>query len=518
VSRFHFANPAALVLLIVVPLLAAAYRYGDRRRRQAISAWGRSPAAQPDPGRRFGKRAMQLAACAALAIALARPSTQALSTPPTAAGGDLVFLLDVSRSMLARDVVQARLYRARDLIREIAAQAGGRRVALVAFAGNQAVQCPLTLDHGFFEEMVNITGPDSVSRGGTRLGDAIRFAAAHVFDDVQGDSKYLVLVSDGEDHESSPVAAAREAGRRGIRIVSLGIGDPARGALVPDISYQGRPVVTRLEEGTLRALGDYMAAGAGPFDAGRMYRSFLTPARSQSKRPAESGDTVWMACLAVAILLLSAEFRVPERRLAQAAVLALAVLVLPVASFAQTVDEWFNKGVKAIEEQRYPDAVRYFSEAASWSPGTPEIRFNLGKALYQFRSYTEAAGSFEMAARSARDVRLKAKSKLGQGNAFFRDAEQLYGKQAVERYKEAVAAYREAHALDPDLFDAELNRKVAERRLQNPPPERAPSATPRPPEPAPSEPAPDAERILRGLSRGLANQKPVKRTAVERDW
>jgi tetratricopeptide (TPR) repeat protein len=210
---------------------------------------------------------------------------------------------------------------------------------------------------------------------------------------------------------------------------------------------------------------------------------------------------------------------VPERRRAQAAVLALALLVMPVASFAQTVEERFDKGVHALEQNHYEDAVRYFADALQWSSDVPEIRFNLGKALYGMHFYNDAARHFELAAKSARDAQLKAKAKLGKGNALFRDAEHLYGGQSVARYMEAIEAYREALQLDPDLFHAEHNRKVAERRLQNPP--RAPFA-PRTDPDAPEPPAPnstaDAEGILKSAANGQAARKPVKSTPVERDW
>ena len=537
----YFANPVALALLIAVPLLAATYRYGDSRRRASLAAWGRAPVARPDSGRRAWKRGMQLAACAALAIALARPAIQSTVARAGPATGDLVFLLDVSRSMLADDVGTLRLYRARQWIGELAAQSKGQRLGLVAFAGSQSVQCPLTPDRAFFEEMVDATGPDSVTRGGSKLGDAIRFAAAHAFDDVDRDSRTLVLISDGEDQENSPVAAAREAARRGIRMVAIGIGDPAGGAMVPEsvydrtpVVYQGRAVSTRLDGATLGAIaaatkgGEYVPAGAGSLDAPDVYRRLLAPGGHSSHRPPTSGDTAWMACLVVAILLLAAEFRVPERRLLQAMGLALALLAMPVASFAQAVEEVFAKGVKALEERRFQDAVYYFANAARFSPDVPEIRFNLGQALYGLRFYPDAAGSFEMAAKGARQTALQARCKLGQGNARFKDAEQLYsertiqafaGKQAVERMRAAVAAYREAQELNPELFDAEYNRKIAERRLaemmRNPFPPR--SAAPAQAAASP-EPAPDAERVLKEMRRPAAARTRVKGRGVERDW
>ena len=125
-----------------------------------------------------------------------------------------------------------------------------------------------------------------------------------------------------------------------------------------------------------------------------------------------------------------------------------------------------------------------------------------------------------MAANATRDQQLKAKSKLGQGNALFRDAEQLHNPiQYVAGMRAAIAAYREAQALDPDLFDAEFNRKIAERRLQDPPkqPFASPGMAP-PPVASPQKPS-DAERILKEASARVPPAGArVKDDTVERDW
>ncbi len=520
-SAFHFANPAALVLLLAVPLLAAAYLRGDRGRQAALAAWGRGPAPAP---RRSWKRALPIAACIALAFAVARPATQSAYAPrqEKRATGDIVFLLDVSRSMLADDVLPVRLYQGRDWVKQLARQAGGQRVRLVAFAGSQAVQCPLTLDHAFFEEMVNATGPDAVGRGGTKIGDAIRFAIAHAFDDVERDQKTLVVVSDGGDQENSPAAAARAAAKLGIRVIAVGIGDPAGGAVVPEgmvnrtpVIYQGRPVATRLEEATLRAIGEYVRGGTGPIDAADVYRRLLASSRRPAKASTEGDERLWMACLMVAILLLAIDSRVPERRVLQVVVLAAAVLAMPGSSLAQTVDEWFGKGLKALQENHYDDAVRYFSDAARWAPYMPEIRFNLGMALYESESYPEAAGSFAMAASASRDAKFKAKCKLGQGNALYRDAGD-HGAQMVPRLREALAAYKEAQSLDPESFDAEFNIRIVERRL------REDRSRPLLPPDGSAEPSPsdaDAEKLLKEMSaRHPATAVRAKDAGVERDW
>src|SRR5262249_31009081 len=200
--------------------------------------------------------------------------------PDTAPQGsaDIVFLLDVSRSMLATDIAPNRLAHAKSIVREIAGLDRGNRLALVAFAGGQAVACPLTVDHAFFGDALIDVSSASVDRGGTRIGDAIRFVMERVFDDVQRARRTLVILSDGEDHESEPQSAAEDAARAGVHVVTIGIGQEA-GAIVPlsasDASpflYQGQPVRSRLDAATLRAIvqdGAYLSDASEP---GAIYR------------------------------------------------------------------------------------------------------------------------------------------------------------------------------------------------------------------------------------------------------
>ena len=91
-------------------------------------------------------------------------------------GRDLMIVLDVSRSMLAEDVVPNRLARAKNDIKDLVQvlqKEGGHRLGLVVFAGQASLQCPLTLDYGFFLQQLNQVGPHTVTRGGTLIGDAI---------------------------------------------------------------------------------------------------------------------------------------------------------------------------------------------------------------------------------------------------------------------------------------------------------------------------------------------------------
>jgi Ca-activated chloride channel family protein len=435
----------------------------------------------------------------------------------------MVFLLDVSRSMLAADALPNRLARAKAVIGQLAAQARGDRLGLVAFAGSQAVACPLTVDHSFFREMLDEASPASVARGGTLLGDAISFALERAFDDVKRDSRTLVIVSDGEDHDSAPEEAARAAAGARIRMVSIGIGSLG-GAQVPTsatdstpFQYQGATVISRLDPSALRRLGNYVD-GNTALDAAAVYARWIGRAGSAGATPSEAGGAAWAALLAAAILLLAAEPTVRERR-AAAAIAAAALLLHPAAAMAQTVEEWFGRGAKEREQRHYQEAIHYFADAAAWSPAVAEIRFNLAKVLYLDRSWGEAALSFEHTARIATDPHLRTIAKIGQGNSLFRDATTRRNEPALSmtQLHQAIEAYRAALRIEPDNFTADVNLKVAERRLRdllrNPSglamDDRPPSAR---------GPLPDPRHLLRQPRLPASPTSSLRQVPIGKDW
>lgn len=202
---------------------------------------------------------------------------------------DVMIVLDVSKSMLAEDVAPNRLARAKAEIAEMVRQLPGHRVGLVAFAGRAVLLCPLTPDHSFFNLVLRGVDPASVSRGGTRIGEAIRVATAG-FPAGPG-AKLVVLITDGEDHESYPLEAARTAKGEGLRIVAVGLGseegspivltDPQSGAKT-QMTHDGQPVISRLDGDTLRQMatetgGAYVPAGTSALDLESIVRENVTP-------------------------------------------------------------------------------------------------------------------------------------------------------------------------------------------------------------------------------------------------
>lgn len=286
-----WASPEWLWSLAALPVVAALLGVSWIARGRAIARFAdvqlhRALGIHDRRFVRFMSACMLLAALACVAIGLARPRGNPRSTEGKATGRDVVFVVDVSRSMLATDLTPTRLERAKLWIKDVAATLRGDRVAIVAFAGTSVVKCPLTLDYTFFSLALDELAPTSVSRGGTNIGDAIRRTLDDVFDKSRERSKDLILITDGDDQESFPVQAAEQAGDRGVRIIALGLGDSTTGAAVPAegsgvLQYKGERVLSKQDSGSLASIaqasagGVYFNVGTGTIELDRVYRDLV---------------------------------------------------------------------------------------------------------------------------------------------------------------------------------------------------------------------------------------------------
>ena len=244
-------------------------------------------------------------------------------------GVDILFVVDVSRSMLAEDVKPNRLGRAKQAIHDVVDELAGDRVGLISFAGVPAVKCPLTIDYGAFRLSLNELAPESAARGGSLLGDALRLAGESFTDEAK-DAKIVIVLSDGEDQGSYPVEAARKLLEdKGVKVFTVGIGDPIEGARIPVdqngrtvfLTHDGQEVWSKmngavLQEMALSAGGAYVPARTDAFDLGDVYHQKIAPSastESQSTRIAIY-DPKYQWFAGIALVLLLAETCLGERR------------------------------------------------------------------------------------------------------------------------------------------------------------------------------------------------------------
>ncbi len=325
-----------LWLLWLLPLLIGLYAYAGVRRRQALARFAEAQLlpildTSVHTARRRWKAALVLLAFVACVVAACRPAWNPVPKTLTRRGRDVVFVLDVSRSMLAEDLKPSRLERAKLAIRDCLERLEGDRVGLVAFAGNAVVKCPLTLDYGFFRLMLEQLSPQSVSRGGTMIGDAIRTAVEQVFEDPEKQHKDIILITDGEDHDSFPREAAATAGRLGIRLIAIGIGDENQGRRIPVtdetgrqtfLTYQGEEVWSRLDADTLRAMvnatpgGRYLNVATGTIDLGAVYQKLVASARKKelAAQTVKRYEEKFQIFVALAFAILCLELAMGDRR------------------------------------------------------------------------------------------------------------------------------------------------------------------------------------------------------------
>jgi Ca-activated chloride channel family protein len=261
----NFAEPRLLALLALAPLAALGAVWIARRRAGAEAAWvARGLSARlraGGPPRPVALVAVLLAlALAATALALARPRWGESSEKVERKGVDIVFVLDTSASMAAGDVPPSRIWLAQSLVRRIAQQLPGNRVALVQAEGTGVVMAPLTVDVAVLDLLLDAVEPGSLPLPGTQLAPAVQRALT-LFPEGGDKHRVIVLVSDGEDHGEGISTAAEALRASGAVLHAIGVGT-SHGAPVP---VPGRPgefkrdrdgqvVVSRLHPETLRAL------------------------------------------------------------------------------------------------------------------------------------------------------------------------------------------------------------------------------------------------------------------------
>ena len=180
-------------------------------------------------------------------------------------GVDIVFAVDVSKSMLAEDIAPNRLEKAKRLVSEIINQLASDRIGIIAYAGQAFPQLPITTDYGAAKMFLQSMNTDMLTSQGTAINEAIELATTF-YDDEEQTNRVLFIISDGEDHsEGSTLNAVEDAVEAGIQIYTIGVGKP-KGAPIPlkrngileslKKDAQGEVVITKLNQEILMDISD----------------------------------------------------------------------------------------------------------------------------------------------------------------------------------------------------------------------------------------------------------------------
>ena len=241
----RFVHSEYLYVLVVIPVMIAAYWLFARSRANALARFGREAilerlAEQASRTKRLGKFVALAVGVAFLLIGLANPQIGTRLEEVKQEGVDIFITLDVSLSMKAEDIKPNRLEKAKFEIRNLIGRLGGDRIGLIVFAGEAYTQFPLTTDYSAANLFLDVVDVDVVPVPGTSIGAAIE-RAMESFDPKDATTKVVVIITDGENTEGDAIEAAEEAEKQGVLIYTIGLGSPT-GAPIPVHNAAGQQV------------------------------------------------------------------------------------------------------------------------------------------------------------------------------------------------------------------------------------------------------------------------------------
>lgn len=266
--KYHWA----LWLYISIPLLVllfAAFMFWRKRMLRKLTNESIRAKMFPNSSsaKLISKFILLTLALALTILALADPLAGQKSEKIKREGVDIIFAMDVSRSMLAEDIKPSRLERSKMFVSKFIDQLKSDRVGLIVFAGRAYMQMPVTIDYRSAKMFLDQINTDMVPTQGTSIADAV-YLASRSFKQDEHTQKVLVIITDGEDHEGEDEEAVKAAQEQGIRIYTVGVGD-AKGAPIPDKSAggykkdrDGNVILSKLNETMLRQLA---AEGKGSY-------------------------------------------------------------------------------------------------------------------------------------------------------------------------------------------------------------------------------------------------------------
>lgn len=456
-----FIHPELLILLGLLPLGIFLFLSAERKRLRDAECLAGPRGADSEHRRQRLWAFIRLSTAAGLIIlALARPTWNEITLSTAREGRDIVFLLDVSRSMLAQDLSPNRLGAAKTAIRDCVNALENDRVALVVFAGSTSILCPLTNDSDFFFDKLEEAHPDFIAPGdvrigGTRIGDAIHKICDKLLTKERRGFQDIVLLSDGGDQDSNPARAAQRLDTLGVHFVVAGLGDAVTGARIPAreeagtgpefVLFKGHEVWSKLESNSLNVLakscryGVFLNAGTRPLPLGDIYQKLAT--HFQRQHPGNREDLmrkqdIFPLFLGLAFLCLA----VPPGRIRRspalliAGVLAALTGFVPGNSVASPGPTLFQKGLKQMNAKNFTDSAESFRAASEAFPDSPRRALAL---------YNAGLACFLQA----------------------RADEMLDPMSSQNFYRQSCASFRAALEMQPSLEDSRWNLELALRRL-----------------------------------------------------
>jgi len=480
-SALTFGASERLWFLLLLPILAAVFVWAHRRSQSLVEKivaprLRLQLAGSVSRARRITRASLLLASLGFGIIALAHPRKGFVEKETKQKGRDVIIAMDTSRSMLATDIAPDRLKRAKLFTQDLVRLLQGDRIGLIAFAGSSFLQAPLTLDYAAVTNSLDELDTNVIPKGGTNIAAAIT-TAREAFGKAEGQTRALVILTDGEELDADGIAAAKQAAQEGVRIFTVGIGSP-EGSLISIRTEDGRqdfvrdrsgkPVTSKLDAARLNE----MASATGGFyvqigpDAARdVFQRGIEPMEMTeggvftARQPMERYQ--WPLAVATVCLALSVLVGDRKRRASRAVVALFGLLAFSASAQANA------PGIAEYQSGQYEKAAEVFTKGLQSQPVSRQLQFNAGTATYKLGNFDQAISHFTDA--------LLAEDPKFRENAFYNLANSLVrkGEAAKENedkktdWKSAIEHYSEAIKLNPDNKLAQENRDLVKKLLED---------------------------------------------------
>ncbi|WP_291098333.1 MULTISPECIES: VWA domain-containing protein [unclassified Flavobacterium] len=263
-----------LYLLFILPILVLLFLYNQYWKKKKKREFGdldlvKKLSPESSVFKPILKLTVLLLALVGIILGLVNPKIGTKMETVKREGIDIVFAMDVSKSMLSEDVAPSRLEKSKQIVSQIINQLGNDRIGIVAYAASAFPVLPITSDYSVAKMFLQSMNTDIVSSQGTSLDSAIKLSATY-FDEKSKTSKLLILISDGEDHSEGAEAAAEEANKMGMKIITIGVGTEKGGTIPLRVNgvvqnfqrdSNNEVVITKLNQEGLKAIAKATKGG-----------------------------------------------------------------------------------------------------------------------------------------------------------------------------------------------------------------------------------------------------------------
>ena len=494
----RFEDPIFLWLLCILPVLILIRLIGWKRRHAKLKKLGDPELLkQLMPGvskyRPTVKFCLMLSALALLIVMLARPQMGSKISHDKRQGIETIICLDISNSMLAEDVVPSRLDKSKMLVENLVDNFTNDKIGLIVFAGDAFVQLPITSDYVSAKMFLQNITPGLIQTQGTNIADAIDLASKS-FTQQNNVGRAIVVITDGENHESGATEAAAAAKKKGINVFILGIGN-TKGAPIPmgDGGYlkdhSGNTVMTALNENMCKELAQ---AGSGQYihvdntsDAEKTLNDDLAKLQKGDTSSViySEYDEQFQAVGILVILLLILEICILEvknpllrnikffekafsmgkaaksSQLGKTSILLLLLIVNSALAFAQNDRTFIRQGNKLYRTQKWAQAETQYRKAISKNAKNTQALYNLGCALMMQQKDSMAMVQYQHAAQEETNVQRRSKSYHNIGVIM----------QNHREYAKAIECYKMALRCNPQDNETRYNLALCKKLLKNQP-------------------------------------------------